>query len=266
LAGTAPGRSFVAAALLALCICAFGPAVARADGPTINVVYSSSSVTVSVVGGSSVGNGTTIPAGSYTIQVYDGGDWPNPKFTMSGPGVSVSSDLNSTGMGIDNPSTFGPFNLATSSSYTISDANMGGGSRVAFSTSATATATGGSSLGGSGSTSVSGSGSSSGSSSSSAGSTTHMVGTATGSVSAAGKPTFSFAGKPVRTLAPGLYKVTVADHSKKAGFILGRLGAKPITVSSAAAVGTSSHPVTLARGKWYVEVAVGGPRVYFTVS
>ena len=79
--------------------------------------------------------------------MYDSGDFPSPKFSMTGPGVSVSSDLNSTGMGIDVPSTFGPFNLPTNSSFTVSDTNMGASSRVAFSTSATVMAAGGRRLG-----------------------------------------------------------------------------------------------------------------------
>ena len=87
-----------------------------ADGATINVVYTTNTLQVKTDSGVVISSGTTIPAGSYTIQVYDSGDFPNPKFSMTGPGVSVSSDLNSTGMGIDVPSTFGPFNLPMNSS------------------------------------------------------------------------------------------------------------------------------------------------------
>ena len=50
---------------------------------------------------------------------------------MSGPGVAINSDLNSTGMGVDGVSTFGPYTFPASASYTVQQA---GGTAVTFGT------------------------------------------------------------------------------------------------------------------------------------
>lgn len=42
-----------------------------ADGATIDVIYTTSSLQVKLDSGATIPSGTTIPAGSYTIQVYD---------------------------------------------------------------------------------------------------------------------------------------------------------------------------------------------------
>ena len=262
---------------IALCGCAIGLTAGSArsagttiaDGATINVVYTTNSLQVKTDTGTVLASGTTIPAGSYTIQVYDSGDFPNPKFSMTGPGVSVSSDLNSTGMGIDVPSTFGPFNLPTSSSFTISDSNMGASSRVGFSTSATVMAAGGggSSTGGGSTTgSGSGGGTSTGGGTSSGAGTVKTLGTFAAAVSATGKPTLMIAGKTVKTAKPGLYKFNVIDHSRKVGLVVGKLGSLPTRLSGVAAVGTSSRNLRLATGKWYFAASATAPKSYFTVK
>ncbi len=235
-----------------------------ADGATINVVYTTSSLQLKTDSGAVISSGTTIPAGSYTIQVYDSGDFPSPKFSMTGPGVSVSSDLNSTGMGIDVPSTFGPFNLPTSSSFTVSDANMGASSRVAFSTSATVMAVGGSgSVSGSGGSGSSTTGSGSGGGTSSG---VKTLGTFAASVSAAGKPALMLGGKTVKSAKAGAYRFSVVDHSRKLGLLVGKLGSLPTRLSGVAAIGTSSHTVSLTAGKWYFAASATGPKTYFTVK
>ena len=264
-------------AALVLCGCAIGlggasagVATSRATA-TLAVTYiGSSSIQVKLGDGTTVRSGSVIPAGSYTLQVDDP-DYPNPKFTMNGPGVSVSSDLNSTGMGIDRPAFLGPYTLQTSSTYSVGDANMGSSVTISFTTSASATASGSSSGGSSssGSSSSGSSGSSSSSSSSSSGSmssTMKMVGTLKASVSTAGKPALMFGGKSVKTLKAGRYTLTVADQSKKAAFIVWKLGSHAMTLSAVAATGSSSHTVTLSAGKWFFEGAMSGPRTYFTVT
>jgi hypothetical protein len=87
-----------------------------------------------------------------------------------------------------------------------------------------------------------------------------------GSVSLTGKPALSFNGKAVKTLKAGRYTVTVVDHSRKAGLIVWPLGKRSITLSGTAAVGSSSHTVTLGAGKWFFEAVTRGPRTYFTVT
>jgi hypothetical protein len=267
-------RLSVVAACLALCGLALSggaSASARADA-TLAVTYiGSTSLQVKLDDGTTVRSGSVIPAGSYLILVDDPDDTA-PKFVMSGPGVNISSDLNSTGMGIDRPASFGPDTLQASSSYTLSDVNIGG-SAITFSTSSSATATGGS-----GGSSTSGGGSSStGSGSSSSGSgrssssgtkstTSTLVGTLAAAVSASGQPTLKFGGKAVKTLKPGRYKLTIADHSKKAGFIVWKLGSHAMMLSGVAAAKSSSQTLTLIAGKWFFEASMSGPKTYFTVT
>jgi len=239
-----------------------GVSRAQADA-TLNVTYiGSASLSVKLGDGTVVRSGTVIPAGSYSITVDDP-DYTNPKFTMSGPGVNISSDLNSTGMGIDRPATFGPYTLQTTSTYRIEDTNLGAAA-ITFTTSATATASGGSSSGGStsGGTSSGGSGSSSGGTSS----TTKLLGTLKATVSATGKPTLRFGGATVKTLKAGRYTVTIADHSSKAGLIVWKLGSHAMTLSGAAATGPRSKSLTLSSGKWFFEASTRGPKTYFTVT
>lgn len=120
-------------------------AAAPAAGGSIVVTYTTpTSLQVSLGDGTAVGSGSTIPAGSYMVTVKDDpntGDL-NPQFTINGPGVSLSNNLDSSGMGIDATSTFGPYTLATSSSYTIEDAIIGSSTLVSFMTSSSSSSSG----------------------------------------------------------------------------------------------------------------------------
>ncbi len=243
----------------------------NAAGSTLMVTYTSSkSIQVKLADGTVVGSGTPVPAGSYTVLVYDDPNtYPNPRFTINGPGVAVSSDLNSTGMGLDEPASLGPYTFQTSSTYTVEDTNMGASSLVTFTTTATS--------GGSSSTVTS-----TASSSTVATTTTMMtttttatttttpsvaktLGTLKGSVSAAGKAALSFDGKAPKRVKAGRYKVTVVDHSRKAGLFLGEASKHTLTLSGLAALGTSTHTVSLSAGKWFFEASSSGPKSSFTV-
>jgi hypothetical protein len=258
--------------LLALCVvCAgtAGGAGARLADNTLQVIYvGSSSLQLRLGDGTVVSPGGTVPAGSYQILVDDA-DYTTPQFTMSGPGVSISSNLNSTGMGIDRPATFGPYALQTNATYRLQDTSMG--ASFTFQTSSTAS---GGSTGSSGSSGASGGTSSTGSAGQSSGAAksgagagaaaTKLLGTLRASVAASGKATLTFGGKAVTKLRRGRYSVAVVDHSKKAGFVVGGPTRK-ITLSGVAAVGSSSHTVTLGAGKWFFEAA-GNRKVPFVVS
>ena len=248
----------------------------RVDPTELYVNYTGATTVQVTVGGTIIRTGGSIPAGLYTVLVYDDGYNSNPRFTMSGPGVSINSDLNSTGMGVDGVSTFGPYTFPTSASYTVQQA---GGTAVTFSTT---TASGGSSggSGGSGSSGGSSSGGSSGSSGGSSGGTksnsssmgsssssaTKMMGTLKAAVSVSGKGTLTFAGKTPKTLRAGRYTVSVDDRSKKAGLVIGQTSKHPTTLSAAPLVGKSSHSVTLSAGKWYFAASATGRKTYFTVT
>jgi len=272
----APGARSLRLALAAL---AAGCAVAlagvpagagtRADATTeLYVFYVGSSSLQVKLNGNVVRSGGSIPAGSYLVLVSDDDDL-NPQFRMSGPGVSISSNLNSTGMGIDSPSTFGPFNL--SGSYTVQDAVIGAASLTTFSTTGGSggASTGGTTSGTSGGTSGGSSGGSGGSQSSGStagmGGATKMVGTLKGSVSGA-RVTLTFNGRAPKSLKAGRYTVSVSDRSKTAGMIIGTGAKRPITLSGAAATGTSSRSVTLTAGKWFFAASASGAKTYFTVT
>ena len=251
----------------------------RVDPTEMYVNYTGPTTVQITVGGSIIRTGGSVPAGLYTVLVYENGYNSTPRFTMTGPGVSISSDLNSTGMGVDGVSAFGPYTFSSGASYTVQQV---GGAAVTFSTTAASGgssggsssggSTGGSSAGGSSGGSSSGgtSGGSSGGTKTGSGSSmstgTKMMGTLKGVVSVSGKGTLTFAGKAAKTLKAGRYTVSVDDQSKKVGLIVGQTAKKPITISAAATVGKSSHSVTLSAGKWYFAASTSGPKTYFTVT
>jgi hypothetical protein len=252
-------------ALATLCVLAVvlgvpSAGTARQSVSELLITYVGSSSLRLAVNGSTVPNGGAIPADSYNVLVDDA-DYATPRFVLSGPAVNINSDLNSTGMGIDRPATFGPFTLQ--GSYTARDSNMG--ATLTFSASGTAaggTTTGGSTTGGTagGTGSADSSGSVGGSTSGKA------LGTLFGAVSAAGRVALTFGGKPVRSLKPGLYTITVADHSSRKGLVAQQLGFPALTLSGVAAIGSRSSKVSLSSGKWFVQATGGGPKLYFNVT
>jgi plastocyanin len=80
--------------------------------------------------------------------------------------------------------------------------------------------------------------------------------------------TLKKAGKPVKTLKPGSYKITVADKSNAHNFhILGPGVNKKIT--SVPFVGSQSYTVTLKKGKYTIQCdphAASGMKSTFTVA
>jgi hypothetical protein len=238
-------------------------ATARAAAAELDVTYNSpTSLSVKIAGGGAVTSGSTIPAGSYNVIVYDAGVDMNPHLTISGPGVSLSSDLNSSGMGIDQTAPFGPYTFQMSSTYIIEDTNAGASTLVTFTTTATSTASS------SGSSSTSGgSASSTASSSSSASSTSSKtMGTLSVSVTASGKLTLAFGGTAIKSLRAGPYVIRVSDHSTKAGVTIGSVSRHPVTLSGVAATGPTSKTLTLSRGKWFVEATPDGRKTWVSVN
>ncbi len=274
------GRLFAVGALLVLCGAALGVTAgsvgvggARAAGPTLTIAYiTPTSLQLKLGDGTIVRSGGVVPAGSYMVLVYDDGEDLNPNLTITGPGVALTSDLNSTGMGIDAPSTLGPFTFQTSSSYRIQDTNLGASSLLTFTTTATVSASSGSTSTGSsittGSSQTSGGGTSTAASSTSSPASTpvRMLGTLRGSVSASGKATLSFGGASIKRLKAGLYRIVTRDHSKSAGLIVRQGSKRAITLSGIAAVGTSNRTMTLSAGKWLFEPTAHGPKTSFSVG
>jgi mucin-19 len=260
-------RLFAAAALVALLAISVAAGQARADATTINVFYNTggNSLTVKLSTGQTIApGGGSVPAGSYQVLVYDQNDNMNPQFVMSGPGVSINSNLNTTGMGLDIPETFGPYNFSQGASYTVSDSNVGSSSALSFSISAggSSSSGGGSGSSGGGSTSGSGGGTTSSGGGTSAGgggttgTTVKMLGTLTASLSASGKTGLKLSGKTVKSLKPGRYTFKVPA---KTTLILGKTGGGTSKL-------TGSKTVTLTKGEYFLEATSKGPRFSFGIT
>jgi hypothetical protein len=211
---------------------------------------------------------TSIAAGSYQVVVDDPDD-PNPSFNMSGPGVSLSNNnLDSSGMGIDRPAFFGPFNFQAGASYTASDTNMGGSSAISLSvTSGGGSSGGGTTTGGStGVTTTQSTGSGSRGKTTLTGGHPVIVGILAGTVSATGKVTLVHGGKTVTKLKAGRYTLKIVDHSKSSGLVVEKLGFPAMTESASTKIGTSSHTLTLSSGRWFFASSAHSKKTYFNVT
>ena len=236
-----------------------------AVSPTMHaVVHEDNTIALTFDDGTPVGSQArtppTIPPGTYTIRVVD--DALEHNFHISGPGV----DQATTTGGTSTPTwtvTFQPgaeyrFQCDTHLDFMFGVFDTtGAGSSSSSTSSGSSTTSGGSS-----------SSSSSSSSTSSKGSTgvTALRGTLAGTLSAAGKATLAFAGKPVARLKAGRYKVSVVDKAASQGFVLRKSGASPITVSSVPFVGTHSVTVVLSTGSWTFSTVAGKSKTLFSVT
>ena len=119
------------------------------DYSELYVFYTGSAAIQVKFNGNVIRSGAVIPAGPYAVIVYDEGDNPNPRFMMAGPAVSIASDLNPSGMGLQSV-VFGPYTFPTNASYRIEDTNLGASSVVTFTTSATSSGSGSGGSSGSG--------------------------------------------------------------------------------------------------------------------
>lgn len=256
---------------------------ARQDAATLYVNYTNDcTFTITTDSGAPVG---TIAPGTYQVQVstpqvfadvwetgdpgdeYCGGE---VQFSMTGPGLSYSTTLQ------EGDEDFASFSatLAPSSTYVAVDNTQPTVARVSFTTAATGTPTtpaspsgsaSGSSSGGSSVTSSGGASSALGTPIASTTAPVALVGTLTGTVSARGKLSLTFKGKPVATLTAGRYTIVVTDNSKTSGFIIQQTAHPAITISHAGARGKHTATVTLTAGQWLFYPSVVGAKSYFVV-
>jgi hypothetical protein len=240
--------------------------------PSLYVDYNTSChFTMRLDSGAGVSAGTAIPYGTYQLVVTTPIAFSNGQggcefinFSMTGPGVNYQTQL---GQG-DSTQEITSQNFASGASYTATDNTVPPGTTITFSASSTpvsSTAGGGSSSSsgtGKGSTSSSPIGSEAGGSSSSG---LKPKGTLNGVVSAAGKLTLTFKGKPVVTLAQGSYTLTVSDKSATNGFIIDGGGHK-ITVTTTSFKGSKSVTVDVTTGQWYFVSKAGAAKIYFVAT
>ena len=260
------------AALAVLIVGATRGGASTAALPSLYVDYTTQChFTMRLDSGAGVTSGTAIPYGAYQLVVtapipfsngLGGCDFIN--FSLTGPGVNYTTQLQQ-GDGTQEVTTQ---NFASGGSYTATDNTVAPGTTIAFTASSTPV-----SAGSSASSSPSSSGTGKGSTSSSpigslAGSSTTTLkfkGDLVGAVSAAGKLTMTFKGKPVVSLSQGKYTLKVTDKSTKAGFIVAG-GGKKVTVTTVGYKGSKSVTLNVTNGQWDYASKAGATRIYFIAT
>lgn len=259
--------------LLAATIVATGdassPGTSQATTPTIYFVYAMNcTFTIQNDAGQTV---TSIAPGSYQIDVRTPiafgtvpviglapGDMTAcrgmPQFQLTGPGVNIFTTATA---GCQSDVTF-PVTLQPSATYSAQDENQPSVAHASFTTLATGTPTIPPALVGSGkgipSTDYLGSG------------VKQVEGTLKGTISSAGTPTLTLAGKPVSTLKPGRYTFSVTDRSSKASFgVLGPTSTTKDALTGVKFVGKRTQTLLLKAGRWMFYSSLGKIH-YFVVA
>ncbi len=248
---------------------AHGASGRAVDYPSLFVAFhTNDTVTVTLADGTPVGTPsgapTTISPGTYNVLIDDAAFVSDVQWDLAGPGVKLVTNM-SYG---EEPSESWVETFLPSSTYTYRDDNRAS-TVFTFITSSSAavgsTPTGDAPLtsttpivsgtnGKAASTDVVGSG------------RAGLRGALTGKVDAAGRLTLTSGGKAVGTLRAGLYRLTVTDRSKKAGFTVQELKKVATTVTGAAFTGTRSATITLKAGQWFAYPTFVGKKLYFVVT
>ena len=222
---------------------------------------------LSLADGTSVGTssapGTTIPAGTYRVNVDDTAQ-AVMQFHLAGPGVELVTNMT---FGEDAAQTLVE-TFQPSSTYTFRDDFQPSLVRY-FSTSSNSISSGGSgggaSTGGTPAKSQSGGGLPTISQDIVGSEIQPFRGTLAGAVSPAGKLTLTFKGRSVASLRSGRYRIAVDDETAKSAFMVQRLKKQPVTVTGHAFVGRRTVTVTLDRGQWWYFSGAGKKKTYFIV-
>jgi hypothetical protein len=253
-----------AAALAAVLVAAAwtGGAGAVVPGvPAIYVYYAGDctfTVSIAVNGGvvpvtATSAPGASVPPGGYQLVLSmpnpsSGFPCGQPAFTLNGPGVSIRVPFAGVELRYEQLLTLQP-----SATYVAAEATTPSAPQKFFTTSATGTAgappaatTSGSGTGSS-QTDIVGSG------------LPQVQGTLVATVNAAGRATLEQNGRAVARLSPGRFDIVVTDRTRRAGLFLERRGGKPVTLTTLAFVGKSSHVLDLAAGSWTYFTEAGKP-------
>lgn len=259
----------VLAGAVTAAILAFAPAAESRTAVTLtlDVNYSyAGDITVTLPSGQPVGvksgTPTVIPAGYYTVELTQPGCVDTPAFVLQGPGVNILDDLNAGEIVTDaQEADFQP-----NSTYTWRDGSINPPVLFTFQTSGDVLGTppppSSAASGGPVSSNKEANGSVVGSGLKSS----KLTGTLAATVSAAGKPTLSYKGKRVSSLAPGRYSITVTDRSSKLGFTLERTGSHPLKLTLPGFVGKRSASVQLTAGRWFFLTTPSAVKTAFTVA
>jgi hypothetical protein len=245
------------------------PGMARqAANPALDVTFfANGQITVTLGDGTPVGapsgTPTVIPAGYYQVLLTGpGGCVQVPSIDIEGPGISKTSNLD------DGEVQSTGFNAYFAPNSTFTWRSTGAPGTVnTFSTSATIV--GSTPTVGSNQAPVTGGTNSNSTSSNIVGSASKSAmhqPTIVGTVNAAGKLSIALDGKSITTLLPGMYTITVTDRSSIDGFIVGKAGTSPLTVTSGAFTGHRTATVHLTAGRWLFSHASGKTSYTVTVS
>jgi len=212
--------------------------------------------------GASNAPGTTIPAGTYRVNVDDTAQ-AVMQFHLAGPGVELITNMT---FGEDAAQTLVE-TFQPNSTYTFRDDFQPSLVRF-FSTSSTSISSGesggGVSTGSTPTKSQSGRGSPVTSQDIVGSGIKPFRGTLAGAVGPAGKLTLTFKGKGLGSLKSGRYKIAVDDQTPKSAFKVQRLTKQPVTVTGRAFVGKHTVTVTLDPGQWWY-FSRAGKKTYFIV-
>ncbi len=236
--------------------------------PTLYVTYDTS-CNFKITTDSGAAAGSAVPYGTYNVLVNTifpfaaGGEasCTNVEFQLTGPGVSLSTDLT---LG-DASSEYDTETFQANATYRAVDNNHPNTGGSVFSTSNTqvsaVTAPSGTQTG-SGTKSGTGTGKTSAIGTSIK---SPLRGTLTGLVSTAGVLSLTEKGKPVKSLTAGRYTFAVTDKSRKSSFTVQEVRAGATTVTAASFVGKRSVTINLRAGQWFFYPSFVGKKSYFIV-
>lgn len=262
-------RLVVACGVLAVALLVAPLAQARhGEALSLNVTFSTGgAIAVTLPDGTpvgvSTGSPTVIPAGYYTLFLSGPGCVNVPFFTLRGPGVNISDNLEEGEVTSDSYTA----DFQANSTYTWTD-EATPGVVYTFQTSSSVLGTptplpdGGYAVSNDSGTAASSDPIGSGASASPA---LSVKGSLTAAVSAAGKLSLLYKGKAVTTLPPGRYTVSVNDKSRTNGFMLERVGHAPLSLIKPGKVGKASATVDLTSGQWFFAAHAAGVKTYFIV-
>ena len=245
------------------------PSSGAADLPSLNVFFQKDrTFLLSLADGTPVGGssapGTTIPAGTYRVNVDDTAQ-AVMQFHLAGPGVELITNMT---FGEDAAQTLVE-TFQANSTYTYRDDFQPSLVRY-FSTSSTTISSGGSGGGastGSTPTKSQSAGASPATSQDIVGSgVAPFRGALDGIVFKGGKLSLTRNGKAVTSLKTGRWTFAVDDESKTAGFTVKSLRGEPFTVTSAGFVGSHSVTLMLRAGRWFFFTGGGKQTTFFVVS
>ena len=259
--------AWAAVALLAA-LAPIGARAASLAAPELVLAYTAGNTLQLVVGGATVSSDSPqaqIPYGPYQVVVIDNAsDTTDPAhmFQLLGPGIQLGTDLQQG----DDKSEIYSETLGANSTYTFSDRALPALAPIVFRTTGTpvspvAAQPVPTTTSGAGST---GHSSNSGPVGSSV-ATGQLRGTLQATVGAGGALRLTSRGKAVTTLKAGKYRLAVVDKSHTAGFVMSRLHAKPISVTTAGFTGSRSATLVLQAGQWSFRPSTTGPKSYFAV-